>query len=70
VDYLVESVPTQEAVDRCLQVEEPKARQAGKLSPKLRGEFCDPVARFPDKFGWIVTLVYAVNQQAVSGNGP
>lgn len=69
VDYLVESVPVEQAVDRCLEVAEPKVRQAGNLSPKLRGVFCDPIARIPDKTGWITTLVYAVNQPANSGGG-
>jgi hypothetical protein len=69
VDYLVESVPVEQAVGRCLEVAEPKVRQAGKLSPKLRGVFCDPIARIPDRLGWLTTLVYAVNRPATSASG-
>lgn len=58
VDYLVEAVPNELLAGRCLKVEEPKPGQAGMLSPKLRGEFCDPVFRIPDKLGWVTTLVY------------
>jgi hypothetical protein len=58
VDYLVEAVPNDLLSGRCLRVEEPKAGQAGALSPKLRGQFCDPVYRIPDKLGWVTTLVY------------
>jgi len=61
VNYLVETVPSQQAVGRCLEVAEPKVQQAGNLSPKMRGLFCDPVARIPDKLGWVTTLVYALN---------
>jgi hypothetical protein len=60
VDYLVETVPVLDAGGSCLHVAAPKARQAGALSPKMRGIFCDPVAVFPDKFGWVKTLIFAI----------
>lgn len=62
VDYLVETVPIQQVAGRCLDVAEPKAGQAGNLSPKMRGVFCDPVAVIPNKLGWVTTLIYSLKQ--------
>jgi hypothetical protein len=59
VDYLVEAVPTPVlAKASCQEFTEPKKRQAGGSSPKMRGTFCDPLFRLDDPVDGYTTLVY------------
>lgn len=66
VDYLVETSLTEELKSGpCQEFTEPKERQSGWRSPKLRGRFCDPMLRFDDPIDGRTTLVYWVRD---SGN--
>jgi hypothetical protein len=68
VDYLVEALPTSKLQSaRCQQFSEPKERQAGIRSPKLRGTFCDPLFRYDDPADGYTTLVYSTYGESVLG---
>jgi hypothetical protein len=62
IDYLVEAIPTRDAVpDRCQSFDEPKTRQAGPHSPKMRGSFCSPLLRFDETVDSYSTFVYSAH---------